>query len=394
MMSSDPETLEKGSIGGAIDHPSHLFHTAIEESAEAVVITDAQGKIEYVNRAFTRITGYSREEALGQNLRILKSGEHDAAFYQQLWKTILNGESWHGELINRRKDGSFYNEEMSIAPVRTQGGEVTHFVASKKDVTSRRQLEQQLRWAESVEAIGRLAGGVVHELNNVLAIISGYGQLLQQRVRPEGLGAVEEILKAGDRAAALTRQLLAFSRYKILATQVLNLNSVVTDMEKMLRLLVGEDIELAIVQQEDLGMVKADQGQMEGVILNLAVNARDAMPQGGKITIATANVCLSDSYSRTHVGATPGPHVLLSVGYTGTGIDDERQEHLFEPLPTTVKIDMEPGLGLATVFGVIKQDGGHLWVHGEPSRGKTFKVYLPRIEDAAPALDPSQGVPQ
>jgi len=393
-MSSDTETLGKGSIGAAINHPPHLFHTAIEESVEAVVITDAQGKIEYVNRAFTRVTGYSREEALGQNLRILKSGEHDAEFYQQLWNTILNGESWHGELINRRKDGSFYNEEMTIAPVRTQGGEVTHFIANKKDVTSRRQLEQQLRWAESVEAIGRLAGGVVHELNNLLAIISGYGQLLQHRERPEGLGAVEEILKAGERAAALTHQLLAFSRDKGLAAEVLNLNSVVADMEKMLRLLVGEGIELAIVQQADLGLVKADQGQMEGVILNLAVNSRDAMPQGGKITIATANVCLGESYSRTHAGATPGPHVMLSVGYTRAATDDERQEHFFEPLPTTATTGEEAGLDLATVFGVIKQAGGHIWVRNAPGRGKAFKLYLPRVEDAAPDLSQSQGIPQ
>jgi len=386
-MSSKPEAVEKGLGGTGIDHRSRLFRTAIEESAEAVVITDAQGSIEYVNPAFTCLTGYGREEALGQNLRILKSGEHEAAFYQQIWETILRGENWQGELINRRKDGSFYNEEMRIAPVRTRGGKVTHFIASKQDVTTRRQLEQQLRWAQSVEAIGRLTGGVVHELNNLLAIISGYGQLLQQRVRPDGLGAVEEILKAGERAAILTRQLLAVSRGQILAPQVVALNSVIADMEKMLRLLIGEGVKLTLVQEPNLGRVRADEGQMEGVVMNLAVKARDAMPKGGSIRIATANVYLGESYCRDHVGAHPGPHVLLSVGYTSSGSDAESNEHLVASPTTTTEMDQVTGLGIATVLGVIKQNGGHIWVHSESGRGASFRIYLPRTEEPAPGRE-------
>ena len=371
---------------------SGLFFAAVEESAEAMLITDAQGIITYVNPAFSRMTGYSREEVLGQTPRFLKSGEHEPAFYEGLWQTILKGETWHGEIVNRRKDGSFYNAELNIAPVRAPGGEVTHFIAGKQDVTMRRELEQQLRWAGSVEAVGRLAGGVVHELNNLLAIISGYGELLQQRVKPEGQAALGEILKAGERAAALTRQLLAFSRGQVLAPQVLDLNSIVTDLAKMLRLLIGDGIELDIVQLPGLGRVKADQGQMEGIIMNLAVNARDAMPQGGKITIAIANVYLAEAYSRAHIGASPGPHVMLSVGYSGRSTEPEPEEKLSKnpPTPTPTTTSKGSGLGLATVFGVIRQNGGHIWVHSERGRGTAFKVYLPRIEEAAPESAPSE----
>ncbi len=318
-----PETLVKSLL--------HLFFSAVEQSSEAVVITDARGNIEYVNPAFTRITGYTREETLGQNPRLLKSGEHDPELYRKLWKTILAGESWRGELINRRKDGSFYAEEMHIAPVCNPRGEVTHFIATQQDATTRRQLEQQLKWVQTVEAVGRLAGGVVHELNNLLAIISGYGQLLQGRVHPEGLGAVEEILKAAERAAALTRQLLSFSRGQVVAPEALDLNLVVSDTLKMLRLLVGDGIELATIPQADLGHVMADRGQIEQAIMHLAVNARDAMPEGGKITIETANVYLDEAYSRTHVGARPGPHVMVSIAAMGAKPDTESSASSFEP---------------------------------------------------------------
>jgi PAS domain S-box-containing protein len=390
-MSSELESgqKEKAPNEALIERLPHLFFTAIEQSSEAVLITDVQGSIRYVNPAFTRMTGYSREEALGQNPRVLKSGEHAPAFYQQLWHTILNGEIWHGELINRRKDGSFYTEEMNIVPVRNLRDEVTHFIATKQDVTARKQLEQQLRWLQNVETIGRLAGGVVHDLNNLLAIISGYGQLLQERVRPEGVGAVEEILKAGERAASLTSQLLAFSRGQILAPPVLDLNLVVASMEKALDLLIGEEVELATVQQAGLGRVEVDQGQIEEIIMNLVANARDAMPEGGKITIETANVHLSETYSRTHVGATPGPHVLLSVSYAGIGTDSEPQEHMFEPFLPAKKMVKGTRLGLATVFGVVKQNGGHIWVHSEPGQGTTFKIYLPRVDDTPPEAEPS-----
>jgi PAS domain S-box-containing protein len=371
----------------------HLFFTAVEQSSEAVVITNAAGNIEYVNPAFTRLTGYSREETLGQNPRLLKSGEHDPELYRELWKTILAGEAWRGQFVNRRKDGSFYAEEMNVVPVRNPRGEVTHFIATQQDATARRQLEQQLKWAQTVEAVGRLARRVVHELNNLLAVISGYGQLLQGRVKPQDLGAVEQILQAAERAASLTHQLLSFSRSQILAPKVLDLNSVVSETLQMLRLLVGSGIELAATQQPDLGRVKADRGQIEQVIVQLAVQARDAMPEGGKITIETANVYLDEAYSRAHAGASPGPHVMLSVAATGTKVDTKSQASFFEPSFTPKRAGQGAGLGPANVFGVIKQSGGHLWIESMPGQGTAFKVYLPRMEEASPQVEPAQPRP-
>jgi PAS domain S-box-containing protein len=356
--------------------------TAIEQSEEAVVITDTDGSIEYVNPAFTHITGYSREEALGQNPRMLKSGKQDLAFYQQLWATILKGEIWRGEIVNRRKDGSFYTEEMSIAPVRSTHGEVTHYIATKEDVTKRKSLEAQVRQATKMEAVGQLAGGVAHDFNNLLTIISGYGQLLRERLSAQDLGQMEEILKASDRAAALTRQLLAFSRRQILTPQVLDLNSVVANLEKMLRRLIGEHIEFTTVQQSGLGRVKADPGQVEQVIINLAVNARDAMPEGGKLTIETANVDLDGAYARRHAGAVPGPYVMVAVSDTGIGMNAETLAHMFEPFFTTKEKGKGTGLGLATVYGIVKQSVGYIAVYSEPGHGSTFKIYLPRVEEA------------
>jgi PAS domain S-box-containing protein len=357
--------------------------TAIEQSVEAVVITDIHGTIEYVNPAFTRITGYSREEARGQNPRILKSGKHDPVVYQQLWATILKGEVWHGELINRRKDGSLYTEEVNIAPVRNPRGELTHFIATKQDVTERKSLEKRLRQAARLEAIGTLAGGVAHDFNNHLTIINGYSDLVLNRLNSDDplRGHLEEIKKAGERAASLTRQLLAFSRQQVLAPRILDLNALVADVQKMLRRLIGEDIDLAMVRDPALGRVKADPGQIEQILMNLAVNARDAMPQGGKLGIETANIELDDAYARTHPVVTPGHYVMLAVSDTGIGMDAQTQAHIFEPFFTTKKMGKGTGLGLAMVYGTVKQSGGYIWVYSEVGRGTTFKIYLPRIEE-------------
>jgi len=363
--------------------------TAIEQSAEAVVITDVQGNIEYVNPAFTRITGYTREEVLGQNPRILKSGKHDAALYQELWATILKGETWRGKIINRRKDGAFYTEEMNVAPVRSPYGEATHFIATQRDVTRQDQIEEHLRQVQKIEAVGRLAGGVAHDFNNLLTIICGYGQLLRDRVAPNDRSAVEEILKASDRAAALTRQLLAFSRRQLLTPQVLDLNSVIVNIENMLRRLIREDIELTTVPHPGLWHVKADPGQIEQVIMNLVVNARDAMPDGGKITIETTNTELDKAYASSHFPATPGSYVSLAITDTGCGMDKEIQAHIFEPFFTTKVIGKGTGLGLATVYGIVKQSAGYIWVYSEPGQGSTFKIYLPRVEQAATETAPA-----
>ena len=357
--------------------------TAIEQSAEGVVITNTKGEIEYVNPAFTRTTGYSREEAIGQNPRILKSGRHDAAFYQQLWDTILKGQPWHGEVINQRKDGTLYTEQMSIAPVRGGNGEVTHFIATKQDVSERKIMEAQLQQAAKIEAVGRLAGGVAHDFNNLLTVINGYSELLLDELAQDSTlsGYVKEIHGSGERAAALTRQLLAFSRRQVLAPQVLDLNVVIADLENMLRRLIGEDIVLLTILEPSLGHVKADPGQIEQVIMNLAVNARDAMPFGGKLTIETRNANLDETYAHNHPTVKACPHVMLAVSDTGSGMTPETQEHIFEPFFTTKEKGKGTGLGLATVYGIVKQSEGSIWVYSEVGKGTVFKVYLPAVSE-------------
>jgi len=366
--------------------------TAIEQAAETLMVTDIRGTIEYVNPAFTRITGYSREEVLGQNPRILKSGKQDQVFYQQLWATILRGEIWHGELINRRKEGNLYTEEMNIAPVRDALGEVTHFIATKQDVTEHKQLGQQLIQAQKMEAVGRLAGGVAHDFNNLLTIINGYAALLSEQTSTEDprRARLKEILMAGERAASLTRQLLAFSRRQILEPRVLDLNGVIAGIEKMLRRLIGEDVELVSTLKPDVGRVKVDPGQIEQVIMNLALNARDAMPEGGKLLIETSNVEIDEKYVRSHSPMMPGKYVMVAVSDTGCGMDLDTQAHIFEPFFTTKEEGRGTGLGLATVYGIVKQSGGFIWVYSEPGRGSTFKIYLPFIEENVPKAKPAK----
>jgi PAS domain S-box-containing protein len=368
-----------------------LLITAIEQSAEGIFITDAKGTIEYVNPAFCRVSGYSRAEALGKNPRILKSGKQNEAFYKKLWTTVLGGEIWQDEIINRRRDGSFYNEHMTITPVRDQRGEITHFIAIKAEVTERKRLEQQLRQAQKMEAVGRLAGGVAHDFNNMLTIISGYsGLLIEHPGIAEPLrGYVDEIRNASGRAASLTRQLLAFSRQQVLAPRVLDLNSVVSNIQKMLKRLIGEDIDLVTALGESLWPIMADPGQLEQVLMNLAVNARDAMPDGGVVTIETSNVKMDAASAQAHFPLKPGPYVLLTFSDTGVGMDAETQARIFEPFFTTKEVGKGTGLGLAMVYGIVKQSGGYIWVSSDVGKGTTFRIYLPRTE--VEVVDPSSG---
>jgi PAS domain S-box-containing protein len=358
---------------------------AIEQSAEGIVITDLQGNIEYINPAFTRITGYSREEALGQNPRILKSGKHDAAFYRQLWSTILKGATWHGEIINRRKDGTLYTEQMSVAPVKDEGAEVTHFIATKLDISERKRLEQQFIQAQKMEAVGRLAAGVAHDFNNLLTIINGHCGLMVKQLPPDNPAreSFTEIREAGERAAGLTRQLLAFSRQEIRTSRVLDLNTLVDNSIKMLRRLIGEDIDLVFSPARDLNLVCADPGQVEQVLMNLAVNSRDAMPKGGKLSIEICNFQVGESYAKSHYPMPPGAYVMLAISDTGQGMDAETQARIFEPFFTTKGLGKGTGLGLATVYGIVKQNGGYTWVYSELGKGTTFKIYLPAVEGTA-----------
>jgi len=357
---------------------------AVEQAAEAILMTDPEGTISYVNPAFERVTGYTRAEVIGLNPRILKSGKHDQPFYETLWSTLRRGDVWSGRVVNRRKDGTLYEAEAVISPVRDLAARIVNYVAVQRDVTRESQLEEQVRQSQKIEAVGRLAGGVAHDFNNLLTIIGGYCDLLLDRLGAEdpSRGHIGEIKKAADRATSLTRQLLAFSRRQVLAPQVLDLNTVVANIHKMLRRLIGEDVDLILAPAQGLGRVKVDPGQIEQVLLNLAVNARDAMPHGGKIVIETGNVELDDSYAGGHFTLNAGSYVMLAVSDTGCGMDAETQSHIFEPFFTTKEQGKGTGLGLAMVYGIVKQSEGYIWVYSEPGRGTTFKIYLPRVDES------------
>ncbi len=365
---------------------------AIEQATDTVMITDLAGNIIYVNPAFEQITGYSRAEVIGQNPRILKSGYQNKAFYIQMWATICSGQVWNGRLINKAKDGRLFTEEATITPVRDENGAIVNYVAVKKDVTEKINLETQLLQSQKMDAIGQLAAGVAHDFNNLLTIILGYSETLLSRHLSEQdpkRKDLERIKRAGERASALTRQLLVFSRKQPLQFQRLNLNTVMLELEKMLQRLIGENIAIVTIPAPDLAWVMADPGQMEQVLLNLAINARDAMPRGGELIIETANVILDESYAHQHVEVIPGPYVMLAVSDTGVGMDKETLSHIFEPFFTTKERGKGTGLGLAMVYGIVKQSGGHIWAYSEPGKGTTFKIYLPQMHEKGEAAEPN-----
>jgi two-component system cell cycle sensor histidine kinase/response regulator CckA len=366
-----------------IDRPaaSRILATLIEASPLAIVTFDPEGIVTMWNPAAERIFGWSENEALGTHLPFVPAEKQEE--FLALRRRALLGEVFtEPELHRRRADGSPIVVSVSTSPLRRPDGTIYGIMSILTDITYVRRMEEQLRQSQKMEAVGRLAGGVAHDFNNLLTAISGYSDLLLHRLPDYSTlrRDVEEIRKAGDRAAALTRQLLAFSRRQVLQPKVLDLNGVVTKMGQMLRRLVGEDIGLSIDLSPSLSRVKADPGQIEQVIVNLAVNARDAMPDGGRITIATADAELSPAYAAAHPEVRPGPHVLLSVADTGQGMSDETQAHLFEPFFTTKERGKGTGLGLATVYGIVQQSGGHIRVNSAADRGSTFLVYLPRVE--------------
>jgi PAS domain S-box-containing protein len=349
-----------------------------------VVITDKAARIVYVNPAFERLTGYSRAEVMGKNPRILKSGRQDAAFYRTLWATITSGQPWHGRLVNRRKDGSLYTEEATITPVTDKRGRITNYIKVAYDITRELQLEQQFLSAQRLEAVGQLTAGIAHDFNNLLTVINGFAEMQQQYLPPDhpAHGHSRRILETGKRAAALINQLLAFARKQPIQPQVLDLNQVIREMEALLHRTLGEDIRLDIQLAPELWPVKMDPTQIEQVVMNMAVNARDAMPRGGTLTIETANVLLDDEYVARHLGSRPGEHVLLSITDTGVGMSREVQARIFEPFFTTKEMGKGSGLGLAAVYGIVKQNQGNIWVYSEEGRGTTFKIYLPRTHTA------------
>ena len=358
---------------------------AVEQSADTVMITDRDGIIEYVNPAFEALTGHTGDEVCGKTPRILKSGEQGAETYQELWKTILAGNAYRGIMVNRKKNGELYYVEESICPVRDADGQITHFIANGRDLTDRMRLEAQLLQAQKMDAIGRLAGGVAHDFNNLLTIITSYSELAMDAVPPGSAleSKIHEILLAARRAAELTRQLLAFSRKQPQALRVVELNCVIEGIAKTLPRLIGEDIEFTFRPGEGLGRVKVDALQIEQVLMNLAANARDAMPRGGHLRIETSKVILDDEYIHGKPAVIPpGSYALITVTDDGVGIPREDLPHIFEPFYTTKPAGKGTGLGLATVYGIIKQNKGFIWVYSERGAGTVFKIHLPCAEAA------------
>jgi two-component system cell cycle sensor histidine kinase/response regulator CckA len=341
-----------------------------------------------VNEAAIRRYGYSRQEFLGMTLRDIRlPSEH--ARLEELVDQRTPGPRVVGDLRHRRKDGTVIEVEIAVDTIEFAGRPAG--LVSVQDVSERKQLEDQLRQSQKIEAVGQLAGGIAHDFNNLLTAITGYSELLLEDlgVQDPRRQDLEEIRKAAWRAASLTQQLLAFSRKQVLQPQILDLNQVVGNAEKLLRRLIGENITLRTSLDASLGATKADPGQLEQVIVNLAVNARDAMPHGGQLLIETKNVDLDAAYAAAHAAVTAGPYVVLAVSDTGSGMDEATKARLFEPFFTTKEPGKGTGLGLSTAYGIVRQSGGFIWVYSEPGQGATFKIYLPRIAAKAERIEPS-----
>ena len=380
----------------ALQESESRFRAIFEQAAIGMADASLDARFIRLNQRFCEITGYSREELLGLTFREITHPD-DLAQDEQLVAQLLSGElsSFAVEKRYLRKDGGVVWANLLVSLLRSPSGDPLHFVAVVEDITGqkraedeRRHLERQLLQAQKMESVGRLAGGVAHDFNNHLTVINGYcAMLLDEMGADDPLREpVGEILLAGNRAAALTQQLLAFSRKQVAEPRVISLNDVVAEAGKMLSRLIGDDIEIVTHFDAGLGSVVADPSQMNQVLMNLAINARDAMPDGGRIIIETSNTDIDEGYAAQHAGVEAGPYVLLSITDTGAGMTQEVVQHIFDPFFTTKGIGVGTGLGLSTVYGIVKQAGGWIWVYSEPGQGSTFKVYLPRAGGAPEPL--------
>ncbi len=362
---------------------------AVEHASDAVFVTDSDGVIQYVNHAFEKLTGYSQQDVVGKHQLILKAEQSVPMLYRELWETI-RGDVGRGLQVNRKKNGQIYYADESVSPIWDPEGLVTHFVCNCRDLTERLRIEAQLVQSQKMDAVGRLAGGVAHDFNNLLTIITSYSELALDTVTP-GTAThkrILEILSAARRATELTRQLLAFSRRQPQALRVAELNPVVEGIMKTLHRLIGEDIEVKFQGGNGLGRVRLDPVQVEQILMNLAANSRDAMPQGGRLTIETADVYLDEAYVEKKRAIIPmGRYAVLSVSDTGAGIPGNELDHIFEPFYTTKPAGKGTGLGLATVYGIVKQNQGFIWVYSEQNLGTTFKIYLPCVMERVVNLE-------
>lgn len=359
---------------------------AIEQTEDVVMITNAEGDIQYVNPAFEKITGYTRSEAVGRNPRFLKSGKHSAAFYKELWEVIGSGRTWKGTLVNKRKNGSLYSEEATISPIKDERGSVVSYVAVKRDITEKlrmmeesRTLAEQFHQAQKLESVGRLAGGVAHDFNNMLSVIIGNIEFALEQCKPEDQSYrdLNDALQAAEQSADLTRQLLMFARKQTIETKSLDLNESIAKMLKLLRRLIGEDIELIWKPSPREVMVNMDPVQIDQLLANLCVNARDAISGAGTIVISTLRIEIDAASVVKYPEAQPGRYAVVEVQDTGCGVPSEHLDNIFEPFFTTKASQGGTGLGLATVYGIVKQNGGFIDVASTVGKGATFRLHLP-----------------
>ena len=383
------EALNRNRAEEALRKSEMRFQELFDDAPVGYHELEVDGHITRVNRTELEMLGYTAEEMLGQPIWkfVMEKEQAQQSIMAKITGVVPPGRQF--ERTYRRKDGTTFPVLIEDRLLRDAEGRIIGIRSTIQDITDRKRteeevktLEEQLRQSQKIEAIGRLAGGIAHDFNNLLTVIKGYTQLslLDLKENNPLWENIQEIQKATQRATDLTRQLLAFSRRQILDPKVLDLNSLLRDTEKMLRRMIGEDIELVTLLSEDLGRVKIDPGQIEQVIFNLAVNARDAMPSGGKLTIETVNVESDEDYAHAHIGVIPGHYVRLSVSDTGVGMSREVQEKAFDPFFTTKEKGKGTGLGLSTVHGIVTQSGGKIWVYSEPGHGTTFKIYFPKIE--------------
>ncbi|MCH8310503.1 MAG: PAS domain S-box protein, partial [Chloroflexi bacterium] len=362
-----------------------LNTAALESAANAVTIAAANGIVMWVNPAFTALTGYTPDEIIGQGTSILNSDSHSNAFYDELWTTITAGQVWRGELTNLRKDGTKYEAELTITPVKSADGEITHYIGIEQDITERKQLENQLIQAQKMESIGQLAGGVAHDFNNLLSAVIGFAQLASMQLDSTGKvdpTYLDEIQSAAQRGADLTRQLLAFSRTQTTEPKIVSMNDLIVNLQKMLARLIGEHIELTLDLSAKIDSVKVDPGQMEQVLTNLAVNARDAMPTGGRLSIQTTNIIFGSEIAQLDPELEPGPYLQVTVNDMGVGMPANVMSRAFEPFFTTKPVGKGTGLGLSTCYGIVKQHKGHIIVDSELGSGTTFTIYIPTVVES------------
>jgi two-component system cell cycle sensor histidine kinase/response regulator CckA len=367
-----------------------LLASIVESSDDAIIGRTLDGRITSWNTGAERLYGYAGREVLGRSFGFLVPRDRVGELVMTN-ERLQKGESLKNfETVRLRKDGTAVQVSISVSPIRNKDGRVVGGATIARDISDRKRLEEDLRQAQKMEVVGRLAGGIAHDFNNMLTPIIGYSQIILEGTGPTDRfrEEVEEIAQSGRRAADLTRQLLAFSRKQILQPKVLDLSKVVSGTEKLLRRLIGEDVRLIFALAPRVGRVKVDPGQLEQIVMNLAVNARDAMPEGGTLTIEAADAELDQDYANLHPEVVPGPHAVLIVSDTGIGMDKETLSHLFEPFFTTKPKGKGTGLGLATVYGIVKQSRGHVYVYSEPGHGTTFKIYFPHASETEEMQEP------